>query len=252
MGHPEPKFLPGADVVQAAGVAQAVDEAHDVGHRIRSELFHDAATLSFDGPLGRAEFKGDLLIQHALREEQANLALPRGELLEEIAILLQGIVRGVRCIRAIERGLDCSQQFLALKRLGEEVHRPSLHCFDRGGYIALSADKHDGETRLVIGYDLLEFQTGHFGHVQVEQQACRSGGNARAQKLRSRGIDLYVVVVRSQQTRDAAEQVRIIIDDVDGASCGFGGFHNYNDTPRLDGVEPAMVLGGWMRSGLVQ
>src|SRR5262249_40417920 len=94
---------------------------HELGHRVRPPLPHDAAPGGLDGSLRRAELAGDLLVEHAPHDEAEDLPLARREsgdpLLDGRALGL----RGAALPTLGQRVLDAVEEGLAVERLLQEI-----------------------------------------------------------------------------------------------------------------------------------
>src|SRR5664279_3021361 len=143
---------------------------------------------------------------------------------------------------ATQSGIDGRNQHITIKRLGQEVHGPGFHGFYGGRNVALPADKDDTEARLIVRDDLLQFQTCHSGHIEIKKQACWALGNAAVQEFRSRRVGFDGVSVRSQQTRDPAQQAGVIVDNVNGSSYGWRGFHSNSLLVRSENAPESYYL----------
>jgi hypothetical protein len=66
----------------SAGNAEGIGDSHQIGERLRPDLFHDVVTVDLHGDLAQADLRGNLLVHEADRHQCHDLLLARAERLE--------------------------------------------------------------------------------------------------------------------------------------------------------------------------
>ena len=104
-----------------------VGHSYQVGDRVRLHLLHHPAAMNFYCDLAQLQLRRDLLVGKARGHHFHDLALARREFFKA---RLQGCVAGMlvqpRSI-CLQPAMDGAEQFLFLKRLGEEIFRTILN-----------------------------------------------------------------------------------------------------------------------------
>jgi hypothetical protein len=164
---------------------------------------------------------GDLLVQPALDNLGKNLALAvreGGETSFDRPALLSFLPDPA--IR-FDGDADRRDQFMLHDGLGEEVHRPLLHCVHAGRDIPLPGDEYDRAAARGVQQCLLQLKAGHVWHGNIRNDASDTvrvvlteelGCGQKASDLKSR---------HAQQACHRLENPGVIVDQIHG--CGKAG-----------------------------
>jgi hypothetical protein len=145
-------MTPGLDVGQLDRrfvIGWSVQNADPLGQRNKLgqgpnlHLLHHLVAMGLDGPFGRSQRAGDLLVEIAANDQFEDLPLARRQLCETGANALQGPLLIAPCLLIRERLLKGAKQFVALYRLGEEVLRPGFHGLHDGRSVSMAREKND-------------------------------------------------------------------------------------------------------------
>jgi hypothetical protein len=99
-------------------------------------FFHDGAAVGFHGALGIAEFKGNLLVEQPLDDEQEHLVFARGERSHPPGHRLQFALLLCVALVAHQRARDRVKQAGAGHRLGQEILGTGFHGAHAAGNVA--------------------------------------------------------------------------------------------------------------------
>jgi len=122
--------------------ACVLDQPHELGYRGDAKLLHYAATVDFHCLLRRAQFSGNLLVQHTrddklhyfeLARRQQVKKTPRLVFLGTASLLLGGSNQGV---------LDALKQLISSKRLSKKIDRASFHRLRAHRDVAVACEKY--------------------------------------------------------------------------------------------------------------
>jgi hypothetical protein len=189
-------------------------------HGLRIHLFHDPGAVDLNGALADAELARNDFIRCPFRHEVENLPFASRKCLEACPhgvmptqLLANGAVTRERFLYAIE-------QLVLAERLLEKIERAMLHGFDGHRDVAVSGDEDDGRDRAASVELLLEIETAHAGHADIEQEAARLSGIVVRQKRGGTVIRDSVESQRFQEQAQGGAGGRIVIDDMDGG-CAF-------------------------------
>jgi hypothetical protein len=76
-----------------------------------------------------------------------------------------------RALGVFEHALHQGHEFVFLERLLDEIHRALLHAVDRHRHVAVAGDDHDRQRGFAFDQPVLQFEAGHAGHADVDDQA---------------------------------------------------------------------------------
>src|ERR1700746_2153725 len=65
-------------------------------------------------------------------------------------------------------GSDCLQQIFVVKRLGQKIHRSSLHCPDRHRDVTMTGEKDNRDLQIFPRELLLQFKTVDLGKLDIQ------------------------------------------------------------------------------------
>jgi len=120
-----------------------------------------------------------------------------------------------------EHALDQAHQFVLLEGLLDEIHGAFFHGVDRHGHIAMSGDEHDGQGGFAFDQTVLQFQSGHAAHADVDDQAGHFARVVAAQEGFS-GIEAaHPVVLALEQPLKRITHRLVIVNDVDSPFLGY-------------------------------
>ncbi|MPN05058.1 hypothetical protein SDC9_152308 [bioreactor metagenome] len=117
----------------------------------------------------------------------------------------------------IQHALDQTQQLFFVERLLDEVQCAFLHGVHSHGHIAVTGDEDDGQRRLALDQTVLQFQTGHAAHADVNDQTGDFTRVVAGQKRFSRIKATHTVVFAFQQPLQGITYRFVVVYDVDGA-----------------------------------
>src|SRR5262249_29886966 len=149
----------------------------------------------FDGLFTHPQLEGDLLVEHARRDEVADFPFPFRETREPFLGIALPIVLLALSHRLESRPIDGRQQLLFVNRLLEKINRALPHRSRRGRDIALRAEEDDGHRDALATHLTLYVEAAQTWHPQIEQQAPDAVVERAFEKRRWRRERLYRDVV---------------------------------------------------------
>src|SRR5262245_51154977 len=134
-------------------------------------LLHDLRPMSLDRALRDSEFRGNVLVEFTRDHEREDGSLASRQRLESRMQLAHpfsgGSVLNIFCQRALDR----CQQRLPLHWFGEKINGAGFHGSDTHRNIAMTCEKDDGESVVLLVDRCLEVKTTRAGHAHVQQYA---------------------------------------------------------------------------------
>jgi hypothetical protein len=116
----------------------------------------------------------------------------------------------------LERLVDPVEQVLVAERLLDEVNRAGLHRLDRHRHVAMSGDEDDRQDRVVLVQLLLQLESAHARHADVEHQAARVIVPMRIEELLRRLVHFDGQANRLEQHPERVANCGVVIDDENG------------------------------------
>ena len=204
-----------------SGPSGTVRNPYQLCKRSRAHFRHDASPMHLDGFFSDSQVVGNLLVQPALDNPRKNLALAVRESGETsfdrpefLSFLPEPAIR-------FNGGADRRDQVMGLDGLGEEVHRPVLHCSHAGRNIPLPGDEYDWTVAAGVQQCLLQLKTGHVWHDNIRNDAA---GTVRVVLTQEFGGGQKGSDLKSRQTQQACQRLEnsgVIVDQIYG--CGKAG-----------------------------
>src|SRR5262249_30052546 len=113
--------------------------------------------------------------------------------------------------------LNGVEQVLIAERLGQKLNGASLHRLDRHRDVAVPCDEDDREFPVCRGELTLQIEAALPRQSDIEYQAGWTIGRIGLEEVGNGCKQLNIHAERSQQTPDRGSDVRIVVDDQDGA-----------------------------------
>jgi len=129
------------------------------GQRPCAHLFHYMCAVSLYGQFADAQLGSDLFVEQAGDNHAQNFPLPGTQGIKALAnfCYFRPLLASVAV--AVDRSLNCVQQILSTKRLGQKLHRACLHRLYRHGNVAMAGDEDDGDVEVRFPQFALKIQS---------------------------------------------------------------------------------------------
>ena len=128
------------------------------------------------------EVIGNLLVEAACHDALQHLGFARGELAHQQFARAGLLVLGKSRAGAGLHFFDQGDQLVFVKRFLDEVERAFFHGLYRHGHVAVRGDEDDGQGRLALDQLVLQLQTAHALHADVDKKAGNLVGVKTAQE----------------------------------------------------------------------
>jgi hypothetical protein len=179
--------------------------------------------MRFDGSFGRTQQVGDLLVKFAGDHQREDFGLTGGQRRDKRPKGINLVLAPLRRRIAGKRAFDRVEQWFPGHGFGQEVFRTGLDGAHAHGDIPMTCHEDNGPVAGQLSKLLLKLQATQGWHLDVEDDATRSGISDRTQEA-SRGLIFRDFVTgQFQQSRDRLTKRRVVVNDVNywGASHRF-------------------------------
>src|SRR5262245_64828229 len=135
------------------------------------QFVHDASAMHFDGVLADSELVGDLLVEHSLGHELANLALAFGQEREPfggVALRARLLLLGNGLLTGPRQRLE---QLRLIDGLDEKVEGAFAHRACRRRHVAFATEKDDWPGVSTPPQIVLNVEAALTAEAQIEEQA---------------------------------------------------------------------------------
>ena len=197
--------------------AELVHHANKLGDGPCFHLLHRAGPVHLDRDLAQADFRGNLLVEKAARDEVHDFPFAGGQRCITISERHTNGVALSSLPIARDRLSNGIKQSLLADRLQQEFDRAMLHGLDGHGNVAVSSDEDDREG--IVGFDELPLEVetarGRARKSDIEHEAGRYIGWLGAEKFIGGAKRLRIQIDRAAQVGETGPNERIVIDDKD-------------------------------------
>src|SRR5688572_24761459 len=201
--------------------------AHQMRERRRLHLFHHARAVNFHRALTQLQIAGDHFVRLAVHHEIEHFALARRQSFETAPYVVALAERSAIAAVFLQRLVDAIDEVLVAERLLDEIDRARLHGLHCHRHVAVTGDEDDRQDRMLFVELLLQLQSRHAGHADVEHQAARAILAVRVEKLLRRAERLHRVSDRAQQQFQRIADCSIVVHHEDGRPGNVGRSPHY-------------------------
>lgn len=173
--------------------------------------------MELDSGWSRPVHVGNFLVAVALDHPTADFALFVGQAHEAIAHVQGEDFLTLLVFVFLQGQVDGLQQGFKAKRLDQKIDRTFFHGFDDFGGLALARDENDGGFSAPGNHLVLQGESVHAGHADVQQNDGRRDGQSVPQKSRWAVKGLDGVTHRAEAVSQASADGWIVINQVNMA-----------------------------------
>src|SRR5690606_14635097 len=134
-------------------------------------LVHHMLAMDLDGLLTQTEFRGNLLVGHAVHDHLHHLSLTRRQGGDTVVDQLPALLGLAHLIPILERLLHLFQKFMIVERLLDEVVRASLHRANGHRHIRVTAHDDHWQPDPSLSKFPLQIETTHPRHADIQYRA---------------------------------------------------------------------------------
>src|SRR5581483_1473926 len=195
---------------------------HEFRERRRAHLVHDVRAMSLDRTRAQAELGRDLLVGLSVDQQVHDLALaPRQHRQpgQDVGALL---ARAPRAAIDLERAMDPVEQGLVAEGLLQEVERTCLHRAHGHRNVGVAGHDDGGDRDAAARQLLLQLETAHPSHPNVEHEAAGALRLIRRQEVarRPERLDRKAHRLDEPAQRVAHRSVVVEYEYGAGVACG--------------------------------
>ena len=187
----------------------------EIGDARRSQLSIEIRAMGFDCFLAQAQFRGDRFVCISVADEFKDFPLPIRQpaqaKFEARKIPLLPEHRGA----LLHGAMQAIEKILIAERLFNEVGGPGLDRPHGHRDIPMAGDKDDRQGTTLLNQPLLQLQTAHSGHSDVEQDAAGSITIAAFEEILCRSERANGEIDRFNEPFEGLADGGVVVDDED-------------------------------------
>ena len=200
-------------ILRSVSSAKAINS----GRGCTAHFFQNPAAMELDCGWSRAVHVGNFLVAIALDHPSADFALLVGQAHEAITHVQGEDFLALLVFVFLQGQVDGLQQGFEAKRFDQKIDRAFFHGFDDFGGLALARDENDGGFSASGNHLVLQRESVHAGHANVQQNDGRCDRQSVAQKSRWAVKGLDGIADRTEAVSQASADGWVVINQVDMA-----------------------------------